>query len=79
MNPEMDPADADVEGFIFATEAELETMDAERVGVHGRGREPDPELRRRGLGLIWMLTLSGIQWRIAGFRFGITFTTLSGA
>jgi hypothetical protein len=42
---------ADIEVFIFATEAELEAMDAERVGVHRRGRRPDRELRRRMLGL----------------------------
>ncbi len=47
---------ADVEGFIFATEAELAAMEAERVGVHRRGRQPDPDLRRRVRGVIWMLT-----------------------
>lgn len=70
---------ADVEVFIFATEAELEAMEAERVGVHRRGRKPDPELRRRVLGLIWMLTFGGMQWRIAGFLSGIPFTTLHSA
>ena len=35
-----------------------------------------PELRRRLLGLIWMLTFGGMQWRIAGFLSGIPFTTL---
>jgi hypothetical protein len=43
---------ADIEVFIFATEAELAAMEAERVGVHRRGRKPDAELRRRVLGLI---------------------------
>ena len=70
---------ADIEVFIFAAEAELEAMDAERVGVHRRGRKPDPELRRRVLGLIWMLTFGGMQWRIAGFLSGIPFTTLHSA
>lgn len=70
---------ADIEVFIVAAEAELEAMDAERVGVHRRGRKPDPELRRRVLGLIWMLTFGGMQWRIAGFLSGIPFTTLHSA
>jgi hypothetical protein len=52
---------ADIEAFIFATEAELEAMEAERVGVHRRDRKPDPELRRRVLGLIWMLTFGGMH------------------
>lgn len=43
---------ADIEVFIFATEAELAVMEAERVGVHRRGLKPDPELRRRVPGLI---------------------------
>ncbi len=47
---------ADIEVFIFAVEAELEAMDRERVGVHRRGRKPDLHLRRRLIGLIWMLT-----------------------
>ena len=63
---------ADIEVFIFATEAELAAMEAERVGVHRRGRKPDPELRRRLLGLIWMLTFGGMQWRIASFLSGVT-------
>jgi hypothetical protein len=63
----------------FAAEAELAAMDAERVGVHRRGRKPDPDLRRRLLGLIWMLTFGGMQWRIAGFLSGIPFTTLHSA
>ena len=63
---------ADIEVFIFATEAELAAMEAERVGVHRRGRKPDPELRRRVLGLIWMLTFGGMQWRIASFLSGVT-------
>jgi hypothetical protein len=70
---------ADIEVFIFATEAELAAMEAERVGVHRRGRKPDPELRRRLLGLIWMLTFGGMQWRITGFLSGIPFTTLHSA
>ena len=48
---------ADIEVFIYAANAELEAMDAERTGVRRRGRKPDPDLRRRVLGLIWMLTL----------------------
>lgn len=36
---------ADIEVLIVAAEAELKAMDAERVGVHRRGRKPDPELR----------------------------------
>src|SRR5918911_3265659 len=67
---------ADVEVFIFAVEAELAAMDRERVGVHRRGRKPDLGLRRRLIGLIWMLTFGGMQWRIAGWLSGIPFTTL---
>jgi transposase len=67
---------ADIEVFIFAVEAELEAMDRERVGVHRRGRKPDLHLRRRLIGLIWMLTFGGMQWRIAGLLSGIPFTTL---
>src|SRR5437868_7135880 len=59
---------ADVEVFVFAVEAELEAMDRERVGVHRRGRKPDLSLQRRLIGLIWMLTFGGMQWRIAGWR-----------
>jgi transposase len=67
---------ADVKVFVFAVEAELEAMDRERVGVHRRGRKPDLSLRRRLIGLIWMLTFGGMQWRIAGWLSGIPFTTL---
>src|SRR3954468_20375255 len=67
---------ADVEVFIFAVEAELEAMDRERIGVHRRGRKPDLALRRRLIGLIWMLTFGGMQWRVAGLLSGIPFTTL---
>jgi transposase len=67
---------ADVEVFIFAVEAELEAMDRERVGVHRRGRKPDLSLRRRLIGLIWMLAFGGMQWRIAGLLSGVPFTTL---
>jgi transposase len=67
---------ADVEVFIYAAEAELAAIDRERTGAHRRGRKPDPELRRRVLGLIWMLTFGGMQWRIAGFLSGVPFTTL---
>ena len=67
---------ADVEVFVFAVEAELEAMDRERVGVHRRGCKPDLSLRRRVIGLIWMLTIGGMQWRIAGWLSGIPFTTL---
>jgi transposase len=67
---------ADVEVFIFAVEAELEAMDRERTGVHRRGRKPDLALRRRLIGLVWMLTFGGMQWRIAGWLSGIPFTTL---
>jgi hypothetical protein len=70
---------ADVEVFIFAVEAELETMDRERIGVHRRGRKPDLSLRRRLIGLIWMLTFGGMQWRIAGGLSGVPFTTLHSA
>src|ERR687886_323149 len=70
---------ADVEGFIFAVESELEAMDRERVGVHRRGCKPDLALRRRVIGLIWMLTFGGMQWRIAGLLSGIPFTTLHSA
>src|ERR671938_1573420 len=67
---------ADVEVFVFAVEAELEAMDRERVGVHRRGRKPALHLRRRLIGLIWMLTFGGMQWRIAGWLSGVPFTTL---
>lgn len=67
---------ADIEVFVFAVEAELEAMDRERTGVHRRGRKPDLALRRRLIGLIWMLTFGGMQWRIAGWLSGIPFTTL---
>src|SRR5919107_1283676 len=70
---------ADVEVFVFAVEAELEAMDRERVGVHRRGCKPDLGLRRRVIGLIWMLTFGGMQWRIAGWLSGIPFTTLHSA
>jgi transposase len=70
---------ADVEVFVFAVEAELEAMDRERAGVHRRGRKPDPSLRRRLIGLIWMLTFGGMQWRIAGWLSGVPFTTLHSA
>ena len=33
-------------------------------------------LRRRLIGVIWMLTFGGMQWRIAGWLSGIPFTTL---
>ena len=65
-----------MEVFVFAVEAELEAMDRERVGVHRRGCKPDLSLRRRVIGLIWMLTFGGMQWRIAGWLSGIPFTTL---
>ena len=70
---------ADIEVFIDAADAELAAMHRERVGVHRRGRKPDPDLRRRLLGLIWMLTFTGMQWRIAGVLSGIPFTTLHSA
>jgi transposase len=70
---------ADIEVFIFAVEAELQAMDRERIGVHRRGRKPDLTLRRRLIGLIWMLTFGGMQWRIAGLLSGIPFTTLHSA
>src|SRR5215217_9510777 len=67
---------ADIEVFVFAVEAELEAMDRERTGVHRRGRKPDLALRRRLIGLVWMLAFGGMQWRIAGWPSGIPFTTL---
>jgi transposase len=67
---------ADIEVFVFAVEAELEAMDRERVGVRRRGRKPDLSLRRRLIGLIWTLTFGGMQWRIAGWLSGVSFTTL---
>jgi transposase len=36
-------------------------------------------LRRRLIGLIWMLTFGGMQWRIAGWLSGVPFTTLHSA
>jgi len=70
---------ADIEVFIFAVEAELAAMERERIGVHRRGRKPDLRLRRRLIGLIWMLTFGGMQWRIAGLLAAIPFTTLHSA
>src|ERR687885_2332135 len=70
---------ADIEVFVFAVEAELAAMDRERVGVHRRGRKPDPVLRRRLIGLIWTLTFGGLQWRVAGWLSGVPFTTLHSA
>ena len=70
---------ANLEVFIYAAEAELAAMDRERTGVHRCGRKPDPDRRRRVLGLIWMLTFGGMQWRIAGFLSGVPFTTLHSA
>ena len=67
---------ADLEVFVFAVEAELETMERERVGVHRRGRKPGLALRRRLIGLIWALTFGGMQWRVAGWLSGVPFTTL---
>ena len=67
---------ADVEVFVFAVEAELVALERERTGVRRRGRKPDPVLRRCLIGLIWMLTFGGMQWRIAGWLSGIPFTTL---
>ena len=67
---------ADIEVFITAAEAALTAMERERVGVHRRSRKPDPVLRRRLLGKIWMLTFGGMQWRLAGLLSGISFTTL---
>src|SRR4029453_3293265 len=67
---------ADIEVFITAAEAELVAMERERIGVRRRGRTPDPVLRRRLLGVTWMLTFGGMQWRLAGLLSGIPFTTL---
>ena len=66
---------ADIEVFVFAVEAELDAMSRERLGVHRRGRKPDLALRRRLIGLIWMLTFGGMQWRVAGWLSGVPFTT----
>src|SRR5215218_2318852 len=57
---------ADIEVFITAAEAELVALERERTGVGRRGRKPDPVLRRRLLGVTWMLTFGGMQWRLAG-------------
>src|SRR3954466_1322429 len=54
-------------------------MDRERGGVHRRGRKPDLSLRRRLIGLIWVLSLGGMPWRNAGWLSGIPFTTLHSA
>ena len=67
---------ADIEVFIVAVEAELAAMERERIGVHRRGRQPDRSLRRRLIGLIWMLTFGGMPWRIAGLLAAIPVTTL---
>ncbi len=55
---------ADINVFIAAAEAELQAMDRERAGPRRRGRKPDPDLRRRMLGLIWILSFGGMQWRM---------------
>jgi transposase len=70
---------ADINVFIAAAEAELQAMDRERSGPRRRGRKPDPDLRRRLLGLLWMLTFAGMQWRILGLLSGVPFTTLHSA
>ena len=70
---------ADIEVFITAAEAELVALERERTGVRRRGRKPDPVLRRRLLGVTWMLTFGGMQWRLAGLLSGIPFTTLHSA
>lgn len=67
---------ADLEMFVFAVDSKLEAMDRERIGLHRRGRKPDLALRRRLIGLIWMLTFGGMQWRIAGWLSGVPFTSL---
>jgi transposase len=67
---------AGIEVFVFAVKAELEAMDRERVGVHRRGRKPDLALRRRVIGLIWILTFGGMEWRVAGWLSGVSLTTL---
>ena len=54
-------------------------LERERTGVRRRGRKPDPVLRRRLLGVTWMLTFGGMQWRLAGLLSGIPFTTLHSA
>ena len=64
--------------FIFAVKAELEAMDRERVGAHRRGRNPDLHLRRRLIGLIWMLTFGGMQWRYRRFALGHSVHDLHG-
>jgi hypothetical protein len=46
-------------------------MERERFGLHRRGRKPDPVLRRRLFGVIWMLTFGGMRWRLAGLLSGI--------
>ena len=51
---------ADIEMSVFAVEAELEAMDRERVGVHWRGRKPDPAVRRHLIGLIWALSAATV-------------------
>ena len=70
---------ADIEVFVLAVEAVLAAMDRERLGVHRRGRKPDPVLRRRLIGLIWTLTFGGLQWRVAGGLSGVPFTPLHSA
>jgi transposase len=62
--------------FVLAVKAELEAMDQERIDVRRRGRKPDLALRRRLIGLIWMLTFGGMQWRVASWLSGVPFTTL---
>ena len=66
---------ADIEVFITAAEAELVAMERERIGAAASPMV----LRRRLLGVIWMLTFGGMQWRLAGLLSGIAFTTLHSA
>lgn len=43
--------------------------------MHRRGCKPDLALRHRVIGLLWMPTFGGMQWRTAGLLSGIPFTT----
>jgi transposase len=70
---------SDIEVVIAVVEREIDALDGERSGRARCGRKPDPELRRRLVGLAWMVTFGGLQWRLAGRLSGIPFTTLHSA
>jgi hypothetical protein len=64
---------------IAAAIAMLVAQGPGKAGEAGRLLKPhrvETFKRRRLIGLIWMLTFGGMQWRIAGWLSGVPFTTL---